>query len=223
MLPASFNFRLKIILLRMKTGFFILMILFLDSFAFTQDSIKRPIFPKPQADTSNHQKVQAKIIDGDTIPVIDVNPIVIFPQIDFKNSKELMRFDRLVYNVRIVYPFAKLAGEKLREYKHKLDSIPNERARKAFIKKAEKELEAQFGDQIKALTFSQGKVLIKLIYRETGNSSYDIVKELRGSFSAFIWQTMARLFGYDLKIRYDPEGDDKAIEHIVQMIEAGAI
>ena len=73
------------------------------------------------------------------------------------------------------------------------------------------------------MTYSQGKILIKLIYRETGNSSYDIVKELRGSFSAFIWQTVARIFGYNLKTTYDPAGEDQAIERIVLMIEAGTI
>ena len=91
------------------------------------------------------------------------------------------------------------------------------------MKKAEKELELQFGDELKDLTFSQCKILIKLIYRETGNSTFDIVKQLRGKFTAFIWQTLARLFGYDLKTDYDPGGTDQAIEQIVLMIEAGAI
>ena len=117
---------------------------------------------------------------------------------------------------------AKLAGKKLEGYKKVMDTIPTERKRKAFIKKAQKELEAQFGEQLKNLSFSQGKILIKLVYRETGSSTFDIVKELRGSFSAFIWQTMARLFGYDLKTPYDPAGEDQAIEKIVLMIENGS-
>lgn len=87
---------------------------------------------------------------------------------------------------------------------------------------AEKELEDEFGNDIRDLTFSQGKILIKLIYRETGNSSFEIVKELRGGFTAFIFQTLASLFGYNLKTTYDPEGEDQAIEKVVQMIEAGA-
>ncbi len=207
----------------MKTGLLICCFLFLITSVFPQDSARRLFILKKMQDTSEIKMVQGKIIDGDTIPVVDVSPAIIFPDMNFKNSKELMRFDRLVYNVRKVYPYAKLAAKKLDEYKHKLESIPTERARKLFIKQAQKELEDQFGDQVKAMSFSQGKVLIKLIYRETGNSSYDIVKDLRGGFSAFIWQTMARLFGYDLKTQYDPEGDDKAIERIVQMIEAGAI
>jgi hypothetical protein len=91
------------------------------------------------------------------------------------------------------------------------------------MKKAEQELEDKFGEDIKAMTYSQGKILIKLIYRETGSSSFDIVKELRGRFSAFVWQTLARIFGYDLKTKYDPGGEDQNIEKIVQMIEAGSI
>ena len=164
-----------------------------------------------------------QIIDGDTVALIDVKPVIIFPPIKIENKRSVARYDRLVYNVKKVYPYAKLAGQKLKIYKAILDTIPTEKARKSFIKKAEKELEDQFGDEIKDLSFSQGKILIKLVYRETGNSTFDIVKELRGGFSAFIWQTLARIFGYDLKTNYDPEGSDQAIEQIVIMINAGAI
>jgi hypothetical protein len=164
-----------------------------------------------------------KIIDGDTLALIDVKPVVIFPPATATTKRELARYGRLVYNVKKVYPYAKLAGQKLKEYKTILDTISTEKARKVFTKKAEKELEDQFGDEIRDLSFSQGKILIKLIYRETGNSTFDIVKELRGGFTAFIWQTLARIFGYDLKTNYDPGGDDQPIEQIVLMIEEGAI
>ena len=164
-----------------------------------------------------------RIIDGDTFTIVEVKPVVIFPPVAFASKREAVRYDRLVYNVKKVYPYAKLAGKQLTIYKNILDTIPNEKARKAFMKKAEKELEDKFGDELKDLTFNQGKILIKLIYRETGNSTFDIVRQLRGGFTAFIWQTMARLFGYDLKTNYDPGGSDQAIEQIVLMIEAGAI
>ncbi len=164
-----------------------------------------------------------QIVEGDTIALIDVKPVVIFPPNVFQSKRESVRYDKLVYNVKKVYPYAKLAGKQLAVYKAIMDTIPTENARKSFIKKAEKELEKQFGDEIKDLTFSQGKILIKLVYRETGNSTFDIVKQLRGGFTAFIWQTLAKIFGYDLKTDYDPGGNDKAIEQIVLMIEAGAI
>jgi len=174
-------------------------------------------------DTLKHIVVPGKIIEGDTVPYIDLRTVVVFPQLDFKSWSELVGYERLVINIKKVYPYAKLAAVKLTEYKHKLDSLPNERERKKFLKAAEKELEAQFGNEIKDLNFTQGKLLIKLIYRQTGNSTFAIVKELRGSFNAFIYQTVARIFGYDLRSQYDPEGSDKAIEHIVQMIDDGSL
>jgi hypothetical protein len=167
--------------------------------------------------------IPTQIIEGDTIALVDVKPVVIFPPVPLQSKREASRYNKLVYNIKKVYPYAKLAAKQLNSYKAILDTIPTEKARKLFLKKAEKELEHQFGDEIRDLTFSQGKILIKLIYRETGNSTFDIVKQLRGGFTAFIWQTMAKIFGYDLKSDYDPGGSDQAIEQIVLMIEAGAI
>ena len=184
-------------------------VLLCQIFAFSQDTTKT--------------NPSTQIIEGDTIALIDVKPVVIFPPVAFSSKRASVRYDKLVYNVKKVYPYAKLAGKQLAVYKNILDTIPTEKARKLYMKKAEKELELKFGDEIKDLTFSQGKILIKLIYRETGNSTFDIVKQLRGGFTAFIWQTMARIFGYDLKTDYDPGGNDQAIEQIVLMIEAGAI
>ena len=165
----------------------------------------------------------SKIVKGDTLPAVDLNGVVIFPPGKFDTRKDAARFDRLVYNIRIVYPYARLAGIKLKQIKSVLDTIKNDKQRKAFLRKSEKELDAQFGDQIRDLTYSQGKILIKLIYRETGASTFVIVKELKGGFNAFIWQTLARIFGYDLKTIYDPQGKDEPIERVVQMIDAGAI
>lgn len=165
----------------------------------------------------------AKVINGDTLPAVDLNGVVIFPPGKFETKREAKRYDRLVYNIKIVYPYAKLAGIKLRQIKAVLDTMHSEKERKAFLKKSEKELDAQFGDQLRDMTYSQGKILIKLIYRETGSSTFAIVKELKGGFNAFIWQMMARLFGYDLKTIYNPKGEDETIERVVQMIDAGAI
>ena len=181
--------------------------------------LMHPAFSQDTAKIAN----PVQIIDGDTVALIDIKPVVIFPPVKLATKRETARYDRLVYNVKKVYPYAKLAAQKLKIYKSILDTIPTEKSRKLFIKKAEKELEDQFGNEIKDLSYNQGKILIKLIYRETGNSTFDIVKELRGGFSAFIWQTLARIFGYDLKTDYDPGGSDQAIEQIVLMIEAGAI
>jgi len=194
----------------MKPGIIIVFLfLSLTRFTFSQDTIKT-VVPAPP-------------LTSDSIAEIDVKPVVIFPPIRHESKRDMIRYDRLVYNIKKVYPFAKIAGMKFAEYKKILDTIPDEKSRKNFIKKAEKELETQFGNDVRELTYSQGKILIKLIYRETGNSSFDIVKELRGGFRAFIWQTLAVIFGYNLKTSYDPAGEDQAIERIIIMIEAGAI
>jgi len=172
---------------------------------------------------TNKITLPAKIIHGDTLPAVDLNGVIIFPPGKFDTRSEAARYDRFVYNIRMVYPYAKLAGIKLKQIKAILDTIRNEKQRKAFLRKSEKELDAQFGEQIRDMTFSQGKILIKLIYRETGSSTFAIVKELKGGFNAFFWQTLARLFGYDLKAIYDPAGEDESIERVVKMIDAGAI
>ena len=91
------------------------------------------------------------------------------------------------------------------------------------MKTAEKEIKEEYGEELKDLTFSQGKILIKLLDRETGNTSFELVQDLRGKFTAFWYQAFARIWGYNLKVKYDPEGEDKEIEDIVVMIENGSI
>ncbi|MBL7137496.1 MAG: DUF4294 domain-containing protein [Bacteroidales bacterium] len=165
--------------------------------------------------------VPGKIIDGDTVPLVEVKSITVYPPYEFKNRRHQVRYSKLVYNIQKVYPYAKQAGEKLEEFQRVLDTITNEREQRKYAKLAEKQLEEEFGEDIRNLTFSQGKILIKLIYRQTGSSSFEIVKELRGKFTAFIWQTLATIFGYDLKAGYDPEGEDRQIEEIILLIDQG--
>lgn len=169
------------------------------------------------------QDVKALVIDGDTIPMIDLSEVHIYRKDINTNSAEARKFDRLVQNVKRVYPYAKLAGIKFNEYSILLANIKSEKAKKAMMKKAQSELEVQFGNDLKTLTFSQGKILLKLVDRQTGNSSYELLQEFRGRFVAFFWQSFARIFGYNLKMVYDPLGEDKDIELIVLMIENGTI
>lgn len=169
------------------------------------------------------QDVKALVIDGDTIPMIDLSEVHIYRKDINTNSAEARKFDRLVQNVKRVYPYAKLAGIKFNEYSILLANIKSEKVKKAMMKKAQSELEVQFGNDLKTLTFSQGKILLKLVDRQTGNSSYELLQEFRGRFVAFFWQSFARIFGYNLKMVYDPLGEDKDIELIVLMIENGTI
>lgn len=164
----------------------------------------------------------AKVVKGDTIPVVQLDQVSIKAYRIVKKN-EFRKMTRLIRSVKKVYPYAKLAGIKLKEYNDILLQTPDKHEQRKIIKQAEDELKEEFGDDLRKLTFSQGKILIKLIDRETGNTSYDLVKELRGGFSAFFYQAFARLFGYNLKVNYDPLGKDSLIELIVMMIENGTI
>jgi hypothetical protein len=175
----------------------------------------------PHSDEGYH--CSAIVVDGDTIPVIYYDEVYIWGNKSFRNSAESRQWERLVRNVKKAYPYAKLAGIKFNEYNQKMVGITSEKIRKDMMKQAEAELEAQFGDELKDLTITQGKILLKLIDRQTSNCSYDIVKDFRGRFRAFFYQSFARIFGYNLKIKYDPLGADADIERIVLMIENGVI
>jgi hypothetical protein len=167
--------------------------------------------------------VRAVIIGGDTIPIYVMNEIRIYAPMVFKNRTDAVKFTKLVKNVKKVYPYAKITGIKVREYEEIIKNTRSEKERKQKMKAAEDELRAQFEDDIKGLTQKQGILLIKLIDRETGKSSFDLIREFRGKIMATFYQAIGRLFGYDLKMDYDPEGEDKEIEKIVQMIESGMI
>lgn len=165
----------------------------------------------------------AEVIDGDTFPVKYLPYVTIVEERRFRSDYERRKWERLKQNVKKVYPYAKLAGQLLDKYQVYLDTITKERERKKYFKMIEDELKAEFDDDIRDMTTSQGRILIKLVDRETGDSSYEIVQEFRGNFSAFFWQGLSRMFGQDLKSRYDPTGEDAEIESIIHLIEAGMI
>ncbi len=165
---------------------------------------------------------KARVIEGDTIPMMSLPEVHIKDYVIYRSPSEQRRYDRLVRNVKKVYPYARLAGIKLREYDNMMVGL-TEKEQKKIYKKAEEDLKAEFGDELKKLTITQGHILLKLVDREVGNPTYDIVKDLRGRFVAFFWQNLSRLFGYNLKEKYDPAGKDRDIEIIVQRIENGTI
>lgn len=165
---------------------------------------------------------EGKVVDGDTLPHVRLTEVRCFARYRFKTRRAQERYTRLVRNVRKALPYARIASERLQMIQDTLDNIRGDKAKEAYMKKAEKQLFDEFEKPLKHLTVSQGRILIKLIDRETGNTSYELIKALRGRFSAFLWQGVARLFGSNLKSEYDPEKDDKAIEHIVNAIDAGA-
>jgi len=167
--------------------------------------------------------VRASILDGDTVPQISLKEVEVFSLKVPKSKKKRRKLTRYVKNVKKVYPYARLAGIQLRKYEHLLIQAENDKARRKLMKQAEKEINEQYGGELKKLTFSQGKILIKLIDRETGESSFELVQELRGKFTAFWYHAFAKLWGYNLKVRYDPLGEDRQLEVIVKLIERGQI
>ncbi|MBC8486798.1 MAG: DUF4294 domain-containing protein [Bacteroidetes bacterium] len=167
--------------------------------------------------------VKASIVNNDTVITIELPEYCVNAKMPRKFKVLARKYGKLVKNVKKVYPYAKVAGIKLNKYEEILVNASSEKERKRLMKQAEKELRDEFEDDIKNFTFKQGIILIKLVDRETGNSSYILIQELRGKFIAFFWQTFARIFGYNLKIKYDPQGRDKDIENIVLMIENGQI
>ena len=166
---------------------------------------------------------RATVLGEDTVAVIDLQPVLIMAPRVFTSRSEEMRYYRLVQNVKKAYPYAHLAGVKLREYEVFLSAMESESERRRALRDIEKEILDQFEDDLKSLTRTQGLILIKLIDRETTHTSYDILRDFRGIVSAVFWQSLARIFGYNLRTQYDPNGEDRLIEEIVLMIEAGLI
>jgi hypothetical protein len=166
-------------------------------------------------------KIWAEVINGDTVPSVRLPEVWVYGEYTYKNRRQYEAWTRTKYNVKIVYPFAILAAAKLKEYNQILEKMPDEKTKKAYMKTVERELKIEFEEPLKNLSMTQGKILLKLIDRETGNTSYDLVKDLRGGFQAFMWQGVARLFGSNMKSEYDPQGDDIMIERAIKLVESG--
>ena len=164
------------------------------------------------------------IIEGsDTIPVINLPIINISDSANPEYLKNLQAYYRLRFNVIKVYPYARLAAVKLNEMNQTMDKMTSNRDKRRYKKQAEEQVRKDFEEQIKKLSINQGNVFIKLLDRETGHTSYELIRQLKGSLNAFFAQSVAKLFGHDLKDEYDPAGDDKAIENVVKQIERGEI
>lgn len=175
-------------------------------------------------DLSHAQTPLPAYIDsnGDTLGVVFLKEVQIFSKKHFKSAKDQRRYDKLYRNVLAVYPYAKEAGKRIAELDKKLQSIPDAKTKKIYTKLYEKQLKEEFTEDLKNMTISQGKLLIKLIDRETSRTSYELIKEFRGGFQAFMWQNLASLFGTNLKTAYDRE-EDRDIEEIIMLIEMGAV
>lgn len=160
------------------------------------------------------------LIEGDSIPQygITLKEVVVFQPLRFKTREELKRYILLRRRVFRVYPYAKLAADRLTVLNDRLNEIESKRGRKKYLKRLEKFIYEEFEEELKKLSKSQGRILIKLIHRQTGSTTFDLVKELRTGWKAFVYQTTASLFSLSLKDQYNPEEvlEDYLIEDILQ-------
>jgi hypothetical protein len=158
---------------------------------------------------------------GDTIIYKNLNEIWVFPRKDFKNRRQEKRYSRYINKVKKVYPLAVEARKLLEKYEPEYSALVEQRDRRRLMKKLEKELLAEHKEKLKKWSISDGKILIKLIDRETKRTSYSLIKDFRGDVSAVFWQGIARIFKNNLKTEYDPTGEDRVLEEIVTLIEMG--
>ena len=161
--------------------------------------------------------------DGDSIKYVEMNNVYVFAPMTFKNDKQRNAYNRLVNNVKKVLPIAKEVNRAILETYEYLGTLPNQKAREEHLKLVEKGIKAQYTPRMKKLSLSQGKLLIKLIYRETNSSSYQLVQAFLGPSKAAFYQTFAWMFGASLKKEYDPEGKDRLTERVVRLVEAGQL
>ncbi len=179
-----------------------------------QQVIKNNLLPKGY--------YKAYVDNNDTIAIIDLKEVYIYAPYKFKNNREKIKYMKLVRDVKRTLPYAKLVYETLIETYEYIQYMP-EKEQQEHLKRMEKELFKQYKPELKKLTLSQGKLLIKLINRECNQSSYSIVKAFLGSFRAGFWNFFAGIFGASLKTEYDPDGKDAMIEKIVILVENGQI
>ncbi len=159
--------------------------------------------------------------EGDTLAKATFRTIAI--ESAAKNRHKKKKCDETYAKVVKVYPYAHLAGEVMKQYEERLQTVSSEKERKQLLDEAEEQMKAQFEKDLKKLTIKEGMILIKLVDRQTGQNSYELVHELKGGLSAFMWQSLARLFGHNLKTEFDSEGEDIWIENACQLIEDGTI
>jgi hypothetical protein len=161
--------------------------------------------------------------DGVTLPEIQIKEVTVMGDKSNKRKSQFRKYDRLTYNLKRVYPYSLIVRARLEKVNEDLSAIADEKERKRYIKNVEKDVFGEYEDDMREMTITQGRLLIKLIDRETQNTSYDLIKQYRGGLTAVFWQSIARIFGTNLKEEYDPYGSDVLIELIIQDIEAGRL
>lgn len=165
-----------------------------------------------------------KVLQGkDSIQYVEINNVYVYPEPVFKNAKQRMAYNRLVYNVKKVLPIAKEVRKIIIETGEYLETLPNKRAKDAHMKLVEKGIKEEYTPRMKKLTYAQGKLCIKLVYRECNSSSYQLIQAFLGPVRAGFYQAFAWAFGASLTKKYDPNGVDRLTERVVRQVESGQI
>lgn len=176
-------------------------------------------------ETNTHKSYLTKscIYEGDTIPHITIRTVYIYPKLQFSTRNEALEYYRLVRNVKQVLPIATMINNLIIETYEYLETLPTKREKKRHMKAVEEGLKEQFTAEMKKLTYSQGQLLIKLIARQSNQSSFQIVKAFMGPFKANFYQIFAKTFGSTLKVEYDPKGKDRLTERVVILVQNGQL
>lgn len=167
-------------------------------------------------------KVGKTLVNGDSIQYMEMSPVYIYPEPTFKSKRQQKAYMRLVKNVKTVLPLAKQVRQIIIETAEFTETLPPEE-RKAHLKRVEQAIVKEYKPKMKKLTFSQGKLLIKLVDRECNSTAYEAMQAFIGPIRSGMWQAFAWMFGASLKKGYDPEGVDRLTERVVLMVEAGQL
>ena len=168
-------------------------------------------------------KVGKALQDGDSIQYVEMKEIYVYPVTTFKNEKQRQQYNRLVYNVKKVLPIAKECNVIIKETYEYLQTLPDKKARDEHLKLVEEDIKQAYAPRMKKLTYSQGKLLIKLVDRECHSTSYGLIQAILGPVKAGFYQAFAWVYGASLKKHYDPEGVDRLTERVVLMVESGQL
>ena len=217
---------------KMKALYLIIILLSLSLGSTAQNNPTQPLRPEDLSDdeidmnrpTFEPKVRMGKVLDGkDSIPYVELNNVYVYPEPTFTDPRQRAAYNRLVRNVKKVLPIAKEVNRIIVETYDYLQTLPNKKAKDQHLKFVEKSIREEYTPRMKKLSYQQGKLLIKLVYRECGNSAYGTLNAILGPVRAGFWQAFAWTFGASLTKKYDPNGVDKITERVVRQVESGQL
>lgn len=209
-----------------KKAFIVTLSLLLSCVSYAQEDVGDILPQEPvnyKLKLQRYRYVKPLIENGDTIWCYLLPELWVYPPMKFKNEKQRRAYNRLVYNIKKVLPIAQEVNGLIEETYETLEMLPDQKAKSAHISAVERDIKEKYTPQMKKLTYSQGKLLIKLVDRECKQSSYEIVQAFFGPTKATFYQIFAWTFRASLKKEYHPEEEDKLIERIVRQVETGQL